>query len=451
MPLSEHTTAPYTERTTCRVCGSAALREVLSLGELCVSNFTDADARGPSLAAPLILALCAREAGGCGLLQLRHTVERDALYRTYWYRSGTNASMRADLGELAARAEAVAALEAGDIALDIGANDGTLLRSYRTHGIIRAGFEPAQNLRTTAEVGGQAIINDYFSAMGFFAALPARRAKIVTAIAMFYDLEDPNTFVADLARVLAPDGLAIIQMSYLPLMLSQNAFDNICHEHLEYYALGSLEFLLARHRLEVFDVELNDVNGGSFRAYIRHSGARTPRIPGGKERLAALRESEAALALETSAPYEAFARRVERIRNELIALLEREVGAGKQVYVYGASTKGNTLLQYFGLDTRLIRAAAERNPQKWGLSTVRTNIPIISEVEARSEQPDYFLALPWHFMGEFLARERAFLERGGKFITPLPEVRVVGYDDVVACAESPAVLASCRPSLRGAR
>ncbi|MDP3735723.1 MAG: class I SAM-dependent methyltransferase [bacterium] len=418
----------YTTRASCRVCGAAAFLDVLSLGELFVSNFIDAGLSGTR--APLELVLCARERGGCGLVQLRHSVDQDALYRAYWYRSGTNVSMRSELAAIARRAEEIAVPQRGDIVLDIGANDGTLLRSYRARGVIRAGFEPARNLRVDAEVGGASIISDFFNTRSFFARFPARRAKVVTAIAMFYDLEDPNAFVADLASVLAPDGLAIIQMSYLPLMLSQNAFDNICHEHLEYYALGSLEFLLARHGLEIFDVELNEVNGGSFRTYVRHRGARAPYTTDGHERVAALRIDEVLLALETPAPYLAFASRVERVRAELVSFLAREVAAGKQIYVYGASTKGNTLLQYFDLDTRLIRGAAERNQLKWGLRTVGTDIPIISEVEARSENPDYFLALPWHFMPEFLERERTFLERGGKFIVPLPEFRVVGLDEI---------------------
>lgn len=429
MPFPHETQSLFSTRTTCRVCGAAAFLDVISLGELFVSNFLGDGAGDDAFRAPLDLVLCARERGGCGLVQLRHSVAAEALYRSYWYRSGTNTSMRRELAGIAARAEEIVVLERGDMVLDIGANDGTLLRSYRARDITRAGFEPARNLIAEAEIGSNTVINDFFNAPAFFARFRARRAQVVTAIAMFYDLEDPNAFVADLARVLAPEGLGIIQMSYLPLMLAESAFDNICHEHLEYYALGSLEFLLARHWLEIFDVELNDTNGGSFRVYVRHRGAKHPRTDGGSRRVALLRQEESALALESVEPYERFAERVARTRLELVSFIEREVAAGRQVYVYGASTKGNTLLQYCGLNTRLIAAAAERNPLKWGLRTVGTNIPIISEVEARSLRPDYFLALPWHFMSEFLERERTFLERGGKFITPLPEFRVVGLED----------------------
>ena len=227
-------------------------------------------------------------------------------------------------------------------------------------------------------------------------------------------------------RVMEPNGLWIVQMSYLPLMLKQNAFDNICHEHLEYYSLSTMETLLQRHGMQVVDVELNDVNGGSIRLYIRNADADEGQFADqthralAAERVAGLRSEEIAMALESKETYEDFAFRVERIKRDVVEFVYRQNAAGKKVFVYGASTKGNTLLQFFGLDHTVIGAAAERNPDKWGKVTVGTRIPIISEEEARARKPEYFLVLPWHFVEEFQIREKPYLRGGGRFIVPMP-------------------------------
>lgn len=398
---------------------------VLPLGDHYVSNFVADDTEG--VRAPLDLVLCSSEHGGCGLLQLRHTVDAGFLYRNYWYRSGVNVSMREALADVVASAERMVPLAVGDLVLDIGSNDGTLLRAYATPGLIRIGFEPATNLMPYAQERGTVTVNDFFGYEQFQRLFGNAQATVITSIAMFYDLEDPNAFVADVARCLAADGVWIIQMSYLPLMLSQNAFDNVCHEHLEYYALGSLRALLERHELRIVDVELNDVNGGSFRVFVTHRDGRV-RVPlEAAERVRAREAEEAALRLDTTEPYEAFALRVERIREQVTSFIRSEVAAGKVVDVYGASTKGNTLLQYFGIDHTVIRWAAERNPDKWGKKTVGTAIPIVSEEEARKRPSDYFLVLPWHFLQEFVERERVYLQAGGKFIVPLPQFRIIEW------------------------
>jgi hypothetical protein len=223
-------------------------------------------------------------------------------------------------------------------------------------------------------------------------------------------------------------------MSYLPLMLEQNDFGNICHEHLEYYSLHSLEHLLGLHEFEVVDVELNDVNGGSYRAYIRNRGA-NPAAFGNEDyrreaaaRVAALRKKESDLRLDTAKPYLDFAGRVEKLKQQAVTFIREEVAQKKVVYVYGASTKGNTILQYLGLDKTLITAAAERNPDKWGKVTVGTRIPIVSEADARNAKPDYFLVLPWHFLKEFEEREKEYLSTTGQFIVPCPKFAVIGNE-----------------------
>ncbi|TSC74485.1 MAG: hypothetical protein G01um101448_126 [Parcubacteria group bacterium Gr01-1014_48] len=376
----------------CRICGKSELSDILSLGNLYVSNFVDF----PDVSAlreeeryPLDMVLCNVAEGGCGLLQLRHTVSPQKMYRNYWYRSGVNKSMTDALTELAQTTERIAHLQAGDIIIDIGSNDSTMLRAYSTADIRRVGFEPARNLMDLARQGTTKIINDFFAYELFTREFIESKAKIITAIAMFYDLDDPNTFVADVKKALDPNGVFVIQQAYLPLMLSQNAFDNICHEHVEYYSLYSLERLLDRHDLEVFDVELNEVNGGSFRTYIRHKGSTigTDCVSAVK-RIEELRVSEKVLGLDRRAVYDQFAARIERIKKNLNDFIDEAVQNGEKVYVYGASTKGNTLLQYFGLHQGKITAAAERNPIKWGKFTIGTGIPIISEEQARDERPD---------------------------------------------------------------
>jgi len=414
-------------RSSCRVCNFSPLENIFSLGDLYVSDFISED-EGGIQKFPLELVLCNKNNGGCGLLQLKHTVSHEAMYRQYWYRSGTNKTMTDELCGIARKAESLVKLSPSDFVIDIGANDGTLLRGYSNDHLYRIGFEPAKNLMQYAQQGTTKIFNDFFHFSVWEKDFQGKQAKIITAIAMFYDLEDPNTFVSDVKKCLATDGIFIIQMSYLPSMLSQNAFDNICHEHLEYYSLLSLENLLQRHDLEVFDVELNDVNGGSFRIYIKHknkgAGGNIYIASEAGERVSRLRESETELHLDKREIYDEFAKRIYELREQLILFIKKEHIAGKKIYVYGASTKGNTLLQFYNLDTNLIGAAAERNPDKWGKKTIGTMIPIISEEQAREDKPDYFFILPWHFLEEFRKREADFLNAGGKFIIPLPTLKV---------------------------
>lgn len=413
--------------TNCRVC-SSPIDPILSLGDQYVSTFLAPEQPdGPK--APLQLVLCRK----CRLLQLRHTVPGDVMYENYWYRSGTNQTMRDALADISRTAANLVHLQAGDSVLDIGCNDGTLLASYAVPGVYKIGFDPAQNLAAFSRKAADKILVGFFDAGRFLSEPGLRdlRPKVVTSIAMFYDLEDPQKFVADIRQVMHPDGLWIVQMSYLPLMLTQNDFGNICHEHLEYYSLQSLEYLLGLQGFAIVDAQLNDVNGGSMRAYIRNRTA-DPNAFGDEayrkqaaHRLSALRENEAKLGLDSMTPYREFAERVQEIKQRVSGFVKDQVEHKKKVFVYGASTKGNTMLQYFGLDSSVINAAAERNPDKWGMVTVGTRIPIISEAAARAAKPDYFLVLPWHFIEEFKVRESEYLSSTGKFIVPLPQFELI--------------------------
>ena len=402
-------------RTTCRVC-EGELEPVLSLGEQYVSNFVR-PAYQAGVKAPLDLVLCKQ----CTLLQLRHTVPADTMYQNYWYRSGTNQTMRDALADIANTAENMVGLAAGDVVLDIGCNDGTLLRSYNTPGIRRVGFDPAANLAPLSRKVADSIYSEFFTAEAY---REFYKPKIVTSIAMFYDLEHPNKFVADVKKVMDPYGVWVIQMSYLPLMLKQHDFGNICHEHLEYYSLRSLEYLLGRHDMVVSDVQFNDINGGSIRVFVRNNQRGYPSA-NCTFRVDAVRAQEAKMGLHEVSAYAEFIARIQRIRYDVSNFIKDRILFGKKVAVYGASTKGNVMLQYFGLDDSQIIFAAERNRDKWGLETVGTRIPIVSEETARAANPDYFLVLPWHFVDEFVAREKAYLAGGGRFIVPLPHFTLI--------------------------
>lgn len=364
--------------------------------------------------APLVLCLCT----SCGLVQLRHTLNPDFLFRNYYYKSGVNQSMRDHLTGIVRSIEQKITLEEDEVVLDVGSNDGTLLRAY-SQKVRRIGFEPAKNLLSDGRNGGNTIINNFFNSSDFLRVSGNERAKVITAISMFYDLEDPNRFLTDIRPCLRDDGLLVIQQNYLPSMLENNAFDNIVHEHLEYYSMQSLKHLLEKNGLRIVDVEFNSMNGGSFRTYLKSKDSTSRNEVSGSVRRAL--EHESRLKLLSEEPYKMFGANVTRIAGRLRSMVQEARRSGRAVGVYGASTRGNTLLQVCGLDYKSISFAAERNPAKWDTRTTGTNIPVISEEEARMRRPDYLLILPWHFLGEFVTREWAYLMDGGKFIIPLPE------------------------------
>jgi SAM-dependent methyltransferase len=382
----------------------------------------------------MLLVRCdvSKDEGACGLLQLAHTFPTEILYANYWYRSGVNETMRNHLKGIAASAVSIVSKDQLRV-VDIGCNDGTLLYNY-PRSFERIGIDPSD---IAAEIAPPIeVINTSFPSDMAKRALADRKADIVTSIAMFYDLEDPVGFARHIRELLAPDGIWILEMSYMPIMLRQNSLDTICHEHLEYYSLAVLEFIMQKAGMRIFKAELNDINGGSVRCYV--SRAETSRFDAAEARdfLQHLRFTEFELALDSDQPYLAFSERITALRHELNSLLASLKAAGKRIHVYGASTKGNVLLQWCGIDNRVVDCAADRNPEKHGARTIGTDIPIVSEEESRALRPDYYLVLPWHFRDEFLRRERAILAAGTKFIFPLPEISVVGAEQIAGGGDS---------------
>jgi hypothetical protein len=368
-----------------------------------------------------------------GLVHLGSTAPKEVMYGRYWYRSGTNISMRLALENVVESIVKVYDPPVSGISpvwLDIACNDGTLLRSVPSN-YLKVGVDPVQgDIHQEACKQGHIIVQDYFSDQ-VFNGMPVKKADVITSIAMFYDVENPRQFIKDIDAVLNPGGLWVMQLSYTPLMLRQKAFDNICHEHLYYYNLTDLTKLLQREGFKVMDCQLNDVNGGSMRLYIMREGddkhffGSQPYRDVCQTRVLSLETLESEipdLHIWKSFFYPAICTLKESVMN-FIRNTKKE---GKTIWGYGASTKGNTLLQWFGLDSTLITAIADRNPDKWGLYTVGTNIQILSEAAMRDDEPDYLLVLPWHFIDEFRDREKAFLDRGGKFIVPCPKFEIIG-------------------------
>jgi 2-polyprenyl-3-methyl-5-hydroxy-6-metoxy-1,4-benzoquinol methylase len=412
-------------RTTCRVCGSSALTKVIDLGEqhLQGSFVKPGKELPPMRKIPTVLVRCdpARDESACGLLQMVHSVPPQILYSAYWYKSGTNQTMRDHLKGIAD--EAAAMIKKTDAwVLDIGCNDGTLLNNYPVD-FVKFGVDPSD---VAQEITGSIkVIQDTFPSEELRKEIQNRQFDVITSIAMFYDLEDPVGFVRSIGESLAPGGMWIFEMSYMPSMLKLNSYDTICHEHLEYYSLAVVENILSRANMKVVGAKLNDINGGSIRCYATHEANFAFRDTESAGNLYAMRQEEFDLELDTDKPYRNFQERIEHHRGELTSLLRKIKDEGKSIHIYGASTKGNTILQWCGIDKSIIDFAAERNPDKYGARTLGTDIPIISEQESRRLKPDYYLVLPWHFKTEFLQREKETLASGTGMIFPLPTAEVI--------------------------
>lgn len=404
----------------CRNC-RGDLTSLVNLGDIYWSNFVkERDDDLPK--SPLNLSICS-----CGLVQLKDMVDLDPIYRHYWYRTSTNETMMDKLQNVVDEAQKWRPLTRGDVVLDIGCNDGSLFQMLPSD-VVKIGFDPALNL---ADISGKKCdyLHTYYFYREGYDALLTKRASIIFSLAMFYDLNDPNDFISDIVHVMDPEGLWVVQMSYTPLMVRQNAFDNICHEHVAYYTLRSFEKMILRYGLQIVDVRLNNVNGGSFLAFIQFKEA----IPKGysfDRDIGAFRKESYLMqelyeGYDSPNPYKDMGKKIDRLCYDTRSLLQDLKAYGKTVIGYGASTKGNTLLQRYGIDENMISAIAERQPGKVGLKTVGSWIPIISEEEMRRRRPAYLFVLPWHFRDNIVKREADFLREGGHMIFPLPKLEVV--------------------------
>lgn len=409
----------YRKIETCRVGNSSNLVSVLNLGNQVLTGNFPQTVEEKITSGPLELVWCPDS----GLLQLNHSYEPDEMYgENYGYRSGLNQSMVQHLTEKVRYLERLVSLKPGDVVLDIGSNDCTTLKAYSVSGLRRIGIDPTGSKFAEYYPDGVALVPDFFSADAY-RSVESKHARIVSSIAMFYDLESPITFAREIASILAEDGVWHFEQSYMPSMLRMNSYDTICHEHLEYYSLGVVKRILDEAGLRLVDVTMNAVNGGSFAVTAAKASNRS--IDTNNAVIDWLLDQEKRMGLDTPRPYRDFEERVYRHRDDLTRLIHSINAAGKTVLGYGASTKGNVVLQFCGLTSKDIPAIAEVNEEKFGRVTPGSHIPIISEAEARAMKPDYFLVLPWHFKDGILRREQEYRSNGGRFIFPFPEIEIV--------------------------
>lgn len=408
----------YIESKKCRICGHSNLITVLSIGEQFLTGVFPKSLSDKVSKGPLDLAWCS----DCSLLQMKHSYNLSEMYgENYGYRSGLNAAMVQHLEHKIHGLERLVSLKDTDLVIDIGSNDATSLKAY-TGKHRKVGIDPTGTKFKRYYTNEISLIPDFFSAAVFRNTFPREKAKIITSIAMFYDLERPKDFVRDIESVLADDGVWHFEQSYMPSMLRTNSYDTICHEHLEFYSFKVVKTLLEGCGLRIIDVQMNAVNGGSFAVTACKTGAK---FKSNNAVLQWMLKQEDDMGLDTPKPYRDFEERVFRHRKNLRDLIESLVADGKKIIGYGASTKGNVLLQFCGFTTKHLSCIADVNPDKFGSFTPGTNIPIVSEKEAREMRPDYFFVLPWHFKQGILQREKDFLTQGGKFIFPLPEIEIV--------------------------
>jgi hypothetical protein len=403
----------------CRICGNTQLATVMSLGEQALTGVFPRSRSEKVTAGPVDLVKCS-SADGCGLVQLKQSYELSEMYGlNYGYRSGLNASMVSHLHSKVKKILALGVLEQGDLVVDIGSNDATTLLAYPQGQYRLLGVDPTGVKFASYYPDEITLIADFFSAKAVANHMADAKAKVITSFSMFYDLEDPVAFAREIEATLVDDGVWVFEQSYLPAMLRTNSFDTICHEHLEFYALKQINWIAEKAGLRVLDVDFNEVNGGSFSIV---AAKRDSKRTLNTEWLNKILEDEVALGLESTKAFDAFKIRVEEARVALMEFLKQAKRNGKTVCGLGASTKGNVLLQYFGIDENLVREIGEVNEDKFGSFTPGTYIPLVSEQQVLASNPDYLLVMPWHF--------RAFFEslpsmKGRRLVFPLPHFEIV--------------------------
>lgn len=414
----------YKKTQKCRICGNTQLECVLDLGEQMLTGVFPRTRGADVTTGPLRLVKCIGHDDACGLLQMEHTYDLGEMYgENYGYRSGLNASMVAHLNRKVQRVIGMDILRPGDLVIDIGSNDSTTLQAYPATGLVLVGVDPTGVKFRQFYPPHIQLIPDFFSGALVKARFPHQKAKVVTSFSMFYDLEDPMGFMREVHEVLADDGIWVFEQSYMPTMLDTNSYDTVCHEHLEFYALRQIKWMADRVGFTILDVEFNDVNGGSFSVTVAKAKGQPAVTPAVQKIL----DDERTRGLDTLKPYQEFAARVVRTRQDLLDFIAKARADGKTISVLGASTKGNVLLQYCGLGTHNIDSVGEVNEEKFGCYTPGSWIPIVPEAQLLAQSPDYLIVLPWHFRKFFVSNTKL---RGTTLVFPLPEVEVVKVGEV---------------------
>ena len=412
-------TNEYTVINKCRICSNNSVNEILKLEpQYIATTFVTDNENNPmaKIKIPLTLILCKK----CGLVQLKETVKPDLLYKNYFYRTAINETMKRDLQDVVNYAVENVKTESNDVIVDIGANDCTMVSMYPDH-LKRFGIEPATNIDWSNVNESITIVNDYFSKDIVLKATNYKKAKIISATAMFYDFDDPNVVTKDIKDILHEDGVCVIQVSYLLDTIRDMNFYDVVHEHLEYYSLKSINYLMERNGLKVIDATTNFVNGGSLRVLVTHKDSRRPK----SKRYQEILDEEEKWNLEELDTYVQYEQKIKDIIKKSREFIVNEIENGGTVIGLGASTKGNVLLQICRIGKDLLPYISDRNKEKVGLRTLGTDIEIISEEKARKINPSAMLVIPWNFKEEILSREQNFIQNRGKMLFLMPKPYIV--------------------------
>lgn len=411
----------YQEIKKCRICGNTNLETIIDLGNQALTGVF------PSLdeiveEGPLKLVKC-MGGNACGLVQLGHNYDMKKLYGdNYGYYSGLNKSMVDHLYDIVKKIEETANLRDGDLVIDIAGNDGTLLGAYKNKDLELISIDPTSEKFKEYYASHVKYIPDFFSSKIVRDKYGDKKAKVISAIAMFYDLPAPMEIMQQIYDILDDQGIWVVEQSYMPMMIDNTSYDTICHEHLEYYALKQFKWMADNVGFKIIDIEFNDTNGASFCLTFAKKGSAFKEKTAEIEKILSEEESRGFNTLDI---YKEFEKNVERHKEDLLQFFKKTKQEGKKVFGYGASTKGNVILQYCKITPEEMPYIAEVNEYKLGRFTPGTRIAIISEKEAKEMKPDYFMVLPWHFKNGIVKRENEFITSGGHLIFPLPKIEVV--------------------------
>jgi len=401
----------------CRNCNNKSIVNLFSLGKLNFSGkFPKYKEKIPF--GNLTLVMCK----SCKLVQLKEIFNMKYLYnKDYGYRTGINNTMCNHVKNVVRKISKNVKLKKDDNVLDIASNDGTLLNNYNNK-IITWGMDPILDKYKNEYKKINHKISNFFEYRTILKINKKVKFKIITALSVFYDLENPNLFLNSIKKILHQEGIFYLEFQDLMLILKKNMFDTICHEHLEYYSVTFMNKILKKHNLRIFDHSYNNINGGSSSYYICHDNAK---YKSNRNKLIKILKQEKKIGIEKISTFKKFKKKINILKNNLVLLIDNLSKKNKTIHGYAASTKGNVLLQYYNLNNDKIKFISDRNPRKDGLFTPGTNIKIISEKKSRKLNPDYYLVLAWHFKKEILKREIKIRKKGTKFIFPLPKIEII--------------------------
>jgi hypothetical protein len=401
----------------CRNCYNFNLKYLFSLGKLSYTGKFPNDSKKNIEKTEVTLVICKN----CSLVQLGHNYNLKFLYnQDYGYRTGINSTMVTHMRKIQKNLCGLVKIKSGDYVLDIASNDGTLLNLYNKK-IIKTGIDPLIKKYKNFYKNIEYKIPSFFSSNLIKKYKIIRKFKIITALSVFYDIEDPNKFLQDVNSILDDNGVFLLEHADLFSIVKNKMFDTICHEHITYYSTKVILKILNKNNLRVFNIKRNSINGGSVQYFICKKNSKF------KNKIKIIKQTlkeENRLKLDSFETYKEFIKSVNIIKKKLLIFLNNLKLNKKIVHGYGASTKGNVLLQFFGISRKHINVIADRNPNKYNLFTPGTKIQIISEMLSRLKKPDYYLVLPWHFKNEILNREKKIIKEGTKFIFPLPKIKI---------------------------